>query len=51
MSKIKQFLVFLKNLLTPLTKKAAVAYLEKNGYKVSKVEAIEEKPKALEEKK
>lgn len=34
MNKFKQFLIFLKNLLTPITKAASIAYLEKNGYEV-----------------
>lgn len=31
-----KFLIWLKNLLTPLTKKAAIAYLKNNGYNVTK---------------
>lgn len=34
MNKFKQFMIFLKNLLTPITKAAAKAYLERNGYEV-----------------
>ncbi len=36
-NKFKQFLVFIKNLITPLTTKAAIAYLEKNGYEIKKL--------------
>lgn len=35
-NKFKQFWVFIKNWLTPITKLAAIKYLEKNGYIVTK---------------
>lgn len=36
MNKFMQFMVFIKNLITPLTKAAAIAFLERNGYDVIK---------------
>lgn len=36
MSKFKKIMVWIKNLLTPITIKASISFLESKGYKIEK---------------